>query len=242
MRRVVVLVAIALLLGTAAAWATFAFTSRSEQRALVGFEQTQVYQSLTDIPAATSLASAIEQGWAGLVDFPAGYAPENILTDVGADSAEVVTSVDIPAGRLLLTGDFAQPEVAAEALLSIPDNEAAVSLSLTDPQRVGTFLQPGSLIAIFHSSQTISLTGEPITRTELLLDGVRVLAVGDVSADSSAVPATSNAVPSTLVTVGVPIEHVQRLVHSATTGTLYFALLSPTSTVPDQPPITTTGQ
>jgi pilus assembly protein CpaB len=244
MKRVVLLIVAAVLLASAAGMATFWFASRAEERALVGFEFVGVYSTLAEIPANTTLGQAVADGLAGPTDVAERFVPDNALTEITAENSSLITPVTLAEGQLLLNGDFVVPP-DAPVLLVVPDGMVAVSVALSDPQRVGAFLQPGSPIAILHTGQNPDANGAVTTRTEVLFNRVDVLAVGEVSDDSvvSLNVSVGEGTPSTLVTVALEPGQVTRLVHGISTGTLYLALLSDGTAVPyGVPQSTVTGR
>jgi pilus assembly protein CpaB len=107
-----------------------------------------------------------------------------------------------------------------------------VSISLADPNRVGTFLTPGSHIVLFDTFDAAagSSGGDNTTSTStrVLLDDILVIAMGQASLtpaepadgkDDGAAP-----VAGALVTVAVTPADAVRLVHGIQTGRLYAAL------------------
>jgi Flp pilus assembly protein CpaB len=100
------------------------------------------------------------------------------------------------------------------------------------------------MIAILHTGKTTDALGVVTTQSEVLFPSVEVLAVGDVSLDSVVDPSAppKDVAPTTLVTVALQPEQLQRLVLATASGALYLALLGPGASVPDGTPITTPGQ
>ena len=68
----------------------------------------------------------------------------------------------------------------AEAVspLGIPEGKMAISVNLTDPDRVAGFVNPGSQVAVFLTGND-GQTGQPFTR--MLFDRVMVLGVGSTT-------------------------------------------------------------
>jgi pilus assembly protein CpaB len=241
MRRFALLVISAVLLAAAAGMATYWFASRAEERALVDYEFVQVYSALAEIPANTSLSAAVEAGLAGPTDVAQKFVPEDALLAVTPENAALVTLVPLAEGQLLMTGDFVLPP-EAPVLLDVPPGMVGVSVALTDPQHVGSFLQPGSRIAVLQTTQTSDALGATTTQTSVLFPEVGVLAVGGVG-DTAAVSlnvSVGEGSPSTLVTLALQPAQATRLVQAVATSTLYMALLSDGTTVPYGIPATTT--
>ena len=107
----------------------------------------------------------------------------------------------------------------------------AVSVQLTDPARVGSFVTPGTQIAIFDSykikaigddAKSKALNDARGQRTSVLLDDVLVIAMGDAALNpgtQAARPredkdaAAAAAASASLVTVAVTPTNAARLIH-----------------------------
>jgi pilus assembly protein CpaB len=119
----------------------------------------------------------------------------------------------------------------------------AISVELTDPARVGTFVTPGTRIAIFDSYQIKAIGTDPKSKalndagvkgTSLLLGDVLVIGMGQTAlsaprqnateATAKDAAAQQESSPSFLVTVAVTPKDAARLVHGINNGTLYAAL------------------
>jgi pilus assembly protein CpaB len=118
----------------------------------------------------------------------------------------------------------------------IPDDKMAVSIELTDFERVAGFVNPGSEVAIFGSAAT------PVRRlpdgteqtlsavTRIILTRVPVIGVGTTSVTSTTITTdggeqVTEAVPRTIITVAVTQEEAEKLVLADRTTELTFALL-----------------
>jgi pilus assembly protein CpaB len=215
--KIPLMIAAAITLAVAAAWAVFAYTASTEERVISAQGPVTAVVAVKELSSGTSFAAAlasgaVEQRTVTLASRPAGSI--ETLDDI---DRRYVALADVPVGRVLLLSDFA-PQLPDVGPLQVPDGLVAVSVALSDPARVGSFLRPGSVIAIFSTNES---SGGSERRTRLLLPRADVVAVGSaVSADSS------GADDSTLVTVAVTQREAERLVHGIQTGTLYFGLLN----------------
>ena len=115
----------------------------------------------------------------------------------------------------------------------------AVSVQLSDPARVGTFVTPGTHIAIFDSykikaigkdEKAKALNEADVQGTSVLLEDVLVIAMGDtaLAGGNNATPKEGEeapaSAPSFLVTVAVSPKDAARLIHGINNGQLYAAL------------------
>lgn len=225
---ILVAVGLALLAGVLVFW----YANSAEERALDEQQAVSVLVTTADIAKGTTLAVAADAGLVESTQVSDKLAPSGALAAVDGMTGSLIANADIPAGQILLASSFGN-EVVMPAGVEIPDGMMAVSVSLGDPQKVGSFLRPGSYIAVFNTMTTTSPEdpeAEPEVRTRLLLDRVEVLAVGAATtdgADSAAPEDWSNA----LVTVAVDQVQAEKLVHGVQTGALYLALLSDDTTL-----------
>ena len=244
MRRRILLLAAALvvaLLGT-----TLVFSSAQQGTPAVAAPEpaTKVLVAKAVIPAGTPGQQAIEKGLVALTDMPARVVPAGALVDVVAMQDQVVAG-DIQPGEILMPSRFVGTTVAGS--LDIPEDKVAVSIEVTDPQRVAGFVRPGLDVALFFTyevaePQQQAAEGQALPKvaqaTRLLLPRVGVIAVGPtalktvgaaVTATGEAAagaPATDEATSRALVTLAVSIEDAQKLAHAARTGQITLGLLS----------------
>lgn len=228
MRATIITLVAAIALGVVAALGVFVYTAGADERALAEQQAVDVLVTTQEIPSGTTLGQAWADGSVETSRVPAANAPAGSLGPE-ADRAQVAQSA-IPAGQILLTGSFGAQAPVAEPI-NLRPGEVAVSVELGDPQRVGTFLRPGSSIAIFNTTVTL----DELRETRLLLYGVPVLAVGDATADQSAEDQATEA-QTALVTLALTPGEAERVVHAAQTGALYLALLDG-----DAEPVVTAG-
>jgi pilus assembly protein CpaB len=247
-RRILAAIA-ALLIAVVGSVAVVAYARAADQRALAGQETVRAYVAEKDVPAGTTAGQAVQDGLIVQELIARKGVPEDALTDVSADYAQLVATSAIQPGEIVLRSRFAAHGVA-QGVLPVPTGLLAVSVSLDDPSHVGSFVTVGSKVAVFDtfniqeavkSSQTPAgdhlQDNHGFTRaTRLLLTSVEVLAVDDSTTVTN--PTESKDKPTglgaaalqpttTLLTLAVSQDQAQRLVHGSRTGTLTFALLGP---------------
>ena len=228
MRTTLITLFAAIALGVVAALGVFVYTAGADERALAEQQAVDVVVTTEEIPPGTTLGQAWADGAVEATRVPAANAPSGYL-GVDADRSQIAQSA-VAAGQVVLAGAFGAQAPVAEPI-DLRPGEMALSVELGDPQRVGTFLRPGSSIAIFNTTISVDAKGE----TRLLLFGVPVLAVGDATADQSTED-QATAAETALVTIAVTPGEAERVVHAAQTGALYLALLDG-----DAQPTVTTG-
>ncbi len=228
MRTTIVTFVTAIVLGLVVAFGVFTYTSGANDRALADQQVVEVVVSTQEILPGTPLAQAWEEGALERSQVPIPNAPQGYL-DADADR-DLVAQFDIPAGQIVLGASFGDELPVAETVFLEP-GQVALTVELGDPQRVGTFLRPGSSIAIFNTSENLDRERQ----TRLLLSGVQVLAVGDATVNQSE-DAQVEGAQAALVTIAVTAQEAERIVHAAQTGSIYLALLGA-----DDASLTTTG-
>ena len=123
----------------------------------------------------------------------------------------------------------------------------AVSVELTDSERVAGFLNPGNEVAIFATPQDlVAILPEEKEKklgdyTRIVLTRVPVLGVGTTSVTSrtteSEEGATTEEVARTILTLAVSQDEAEKLIQADRNSDITFALLTDESKVEDTPGI-----
>ena len=175
---------------------------------------------------------------------PKGVARSQLLQGVqtSADALKgTVALQNLLPGEQIVADKFGANAAEVASPLGIPKDKMAVSVNLTDPDRVAGFVNPGSEVAVFVTT-TESDTGG---RTRLLLDRVTVLGVGSttpVTTTTTTEDGTQQTeqLPRTLLTLALDQEQAQKIVLASKTFDVTFALLTADSVVAEQPTTTST--
>ncbi|SES43757.1 pilus assembly protein CpaB [Pedococcus cremeus] len=234
-RRIVAIFAAALvaILGVGA---VLLYARGADQRAIAEQQPADVYVATKPVSSGTMLKDAVRSGAIVKTSVAAKGRPLGALTTVTDSNSSLLALTDIQPGEYVLAGRFGSTPKGTRAI-EVPAGMVAVSVQLSDPARVGTFVTPGTRIAIFDSYKIKAIGDDPKSKTlnqadvkgtSILLDDVLVIAMGDTaltpgvqaSTDEKAAPAA----PSFLVTVAVSPKDAARLVHGINTGELYAAL------------------
>lgn len=233
-RRIVAIFAAALvaLIGVAA---VMLYVRGADERAIASQQPRDVYVVKTVVPAGTTLKDAVQNGLMVKTSVAAKGVPAGALTEVDGSNGGLFALSEIQPGEYVLADRFGVKPVGTKAI-EVPAGQVAVSISLSDPARVGTFVTPGSHVVLFDSYQSDASTSADSkattaakgTQTRVLLDDVQVIAMGEVSLTPTAPAADGEAaaapVPGALLTVAVTPADAVRLVHGIQTGSLYAAL------------------
>jgi pilus assembly protein CpaB len=242
-RRVVSIFAAALiaLVGVAA---VILYARGADARAVAANQPVAVYVSKAAVPASTTLKDALRQGLIVKTQVAAKAAPAGALSEVTDQNSNLLAVTDIAPGEYIQAARFGTTPTGTKAI-EVPSGMVAVSVQLSDPARVGSFVTPGTHIAIFDSYKIKAIGDDPkakalndadVKGTSVLLDDVLVIGMGDAAlnpgqagdtdAKAEDKAAQSGAAPSFLVTVAVTPQNAARLIHGINNGTLYAALRS----------------
>ena len=208
-----------LLLSVLAATIIFIYTTGIESRFRSQQELISTLVVEQRIPVGTSLATAFSSGLIQTMDHPRQFLPPLAITSVNDSNRSLVALHELQPGQLVTTPNFGEKATNTSAL-KVPMGMLAVTVMIGEPEKVASFLQPGSEIAIFGTKAETSGT----RITSVIFPQVTVLAIGNqILADTSGqAPATS----SVLITLAVTPAQALKLIHAARTESLYFALRS----------------
>ncbi|PUA80607.1 Flp pilus assembly protein CpaB [Nocardioides currus] len=243
-RRSVLLLVAALiaLLGTAL---IVLYVKGIDQRATEGQEMVEVLTASATIETGEDVASAQAAGKFEKSQVRRADVVEGALTTTSSITDDVALGMIFP-GEQILAGKFGSLSDADG--LVIPDDKLAVSVELSDPERVAGFVNPGSDVAIFISADPKLVlpdgsekTLPPYTR--LLLPKVQVIGVGTTSVSSKTTTTEAGAevveqVPRTILTVAVDQKDAEKLIYASRNSDVSFALLTKNSKIADKPGVT----
>jgi pilus assembly protein CpaB len=234
-RRILLIVAaVVALLGTAL---VFVYVKGADTRAQAQFDMVQVLKASQDIASGESYDDALTAGKVGLVDVPKDQLVPGY--EVAADGLKgKYAAQPIHAGEQVLSTMWGTTIQASTSNLAIPEGKMAISVNLTDPDRVAGNLDTGSLVAIFVTGQADPNTND--TSTKLLLTKVTVLRVGSPVPTSTTKTSTDGSqttedLPRTLLTLAVDQSEAQKVIVASKADELTFALLTSNSATKNTP-------
>ena len=151
-------------------------------------------------------------------------------------------------GQIVVATQFSNDATPppTESPLNIPKGDIAISVNLTDPDRVAGNIENGSHVAIFVTGiltrsgaggASSTSTSATTTTTRLLLPDVVVLNVGSPQPATTATKTDANGtettetLPRTLLTIAVTQKEAQQVIVSSKALDLTFGLLTTTSVV-----------
>lgn len=224
-RRVLAVLA-AILVALIGVIAVVLYANGADARAVAGQQPQTVYVAQQLVPAGTSAADAVARGLIVPTKVAAKGVPGGALITVDGATAKLVALTDITPGEFVVAGRFGTTPLGEKAI-QVPDGMVAISLSLSDPARVGAFVTPGSRIVIYDTyGSVVAKAGAAAgsKETQVLLDDVLVIAVGSTSLTPAAGGDAQAPAAGALVTVALPPTTAAKLVHGIQTGSLYAGL------------------
>jgi pilus assembly protein CpaB len=252
-RRLLLMLAVFVaLIGTAL---VFLYVRGADNRAQSQFASVTVLKATQNIASGESYDDAVRAGKVASASVPQNQLNSGYQTSMTALKGKIA-SVPIFAGQQIISGQFGNTVEATSSNLPIPKGMIAISVQLTDPERVAGNVYPGSRVAVFssglggpekHATSLTAATDTAEGEVALLLPDVLVLNVGSpvqatsTTTDESGIQ-TTETLPRTLLTVAVTQKDAEKIIlaeTSATGGGLTLGLLTNTSQVKKGPGTTT---
>jgi pilus assembly protein CpaB len=230
MARRSVLLAVAIVTALVGTALIVLYVQGIDNRATEGQELVEVLVATDVVAAGESVAAAEEAG-----KFAKKEVRREDLVPGALSSSTSVTGLvatgNIFPGEQLIADNFGS--TGDTQSLVIPDDKLAMSVELTDPERVAGFVNPGSEVAVFI---TVS---DPKSYTRVLLTRVTVIGVGQTTSASRTITDESGAqtveeIPKTILTLALTQKESEKLIWADRFGELNFALLSDKTQVSDQ--------
>lgn len=230
MARRSVLLALAIVTAMVGTLLIVLYVQGIDSRATKGQELVQVLVAKDVVTAGESVSAAEEAG-----KFETSEVRREDMVPGALSSSTSVTGLvatgNIYPGEQLIADKFGS--IADTESLVIPDDTLAISVELTDPERVAGFVNPGSEVAVF-----VTVT-DPKSYTRVLLPRVTVIGVGQTTSTSRTVTDDSGAqtveeIPKTILTLALTQKETEKFIWADRFGELNFALLSDKTKVVDQ--------
>ncbi len=208
-------------------------------------QTTDVVVASANIGANETYDSALAAGKIQLQSVPADYAttvPDAVTSTSQLQGQGMIAQTDIFQGQVLVASAFSKTAAAAASPLAIPPGKIAISVNLTDPDRVAGNIQNGSEVAIFVTGSLAGGQATAVQSTRLLLPKVTVLNVGSpqppttsTTTDPASGTQTTEQLPRTLLTLAVTQKEAQKVIISSKALDLTFGLLTDKSLVHPAP-------
>lgn len=253
-RLLLILAVFVALIGTAL---VFLYVQGADKRAQGKFDNVSVLKATANIAAGTKYDDALSSGQIALQEVPKTDLSTDAVTTTDALKGKLVV-VPIFAGQQIINAQFGNTVAQTTSALPIPKGMIAISVNLTDPDRVAGNIQNGSDVAIFVTGTLTNsasaaggasgTTGSGVESTRLLLPKVTVLNVGSPQPPTTSTTTDQNGtqtteqLPRTLLTVAVTQKEAQKVILASKALSLTFGLLTPNSQVRPGPGTSTLVQ
>jgi pilus assembly protein CpaB len=249
-RLLLILAVFVAVIGTAL---VFLYVQSADNRAGKQYDSVSVLKATQNIAAGESYDAALAAGKISLQSVPQNQLNQGYQVDTTALKGKF-TAVPIFTGQQVISSQFGDQVAATASTLPIPKGMIAISVNLTDPDRVAGNVQNGSDVAIFVTGQLTGTAGGASAggdtqSTRLLLPKVTVLNVGSpqppatsTTDGSDGEAATTENLPRTLLTLAVTQKEAQKVILASKALDLTFGLLTTNSKVAPAPGTSTAIQ
>jgi pilus assembly protein CpaB len=235
-RRTVLLIVAALIAALGSAM-VFLYVRGADDRATEAQAPVQVLKAVAQITPGETLDQAQAAGKLELGTVPRAQVLPGAVNSIEGIGSQVALSSVFP-NEQIIAGKFGSQ--GDQELLTLPDGQIAISVTLSDTGRVAGFVVPGDDVAIFLNGEI----GGGNTGVRLLLPRVKVIAIGSTTVISTTTTnpggaQTTEQLPRTLFTLAVDQQDAEKIMLAATTGELSFGYLNDKSDVKPGPGTTT---
>ncbi len=235
-RRTVLLIVAALIAALGSAM-VFLYVRGADDRATEAQAPVQVLKAVAQISPGETLDQAQAAGKLELGSVPRAQVLPGAVNSIEGIGSQVALSSVFP-NEQIISGKFGSQ--GDQELLTLPDGQIAISVTLSDTGRVAGFVVPGDDVAIFLNGEI----GGGNTGVRLLLPRVKVIAIGSTTVISTTTTnpegaQTTEQLPRTLFTLAVEQKDAEKIMLAATTGELSFGYLNDKSEVKPGPGTTT---
>jgi pilus assembly protein CpaB len=243
-RLLLILAVFVAVIGTAL---VFLYMKGADSRAQKKLDNVSVLKATQDITAGETYDAALAAGKMSLQPVPKNQLITGYQTSTTALKGKIA-SVPIFTGQQIITNQFGTSVQVSNSSLAIPAGMMAISVNLTDPDRVAGNIQNGSEVAIFVTGQLVAASNpasgaaaSTIQTTRLLLPKVTVLNVGSPQPPTTSTKTdpngtqTTEQLPRTLLTIAVTQKEAQKVIVASKALDLTFGLLTSNSKVQSAP-------
>ena len=243
-RLLLILAVFVAVIGTAL---VFLYVKGADSRAQAKLDNVSVLKATQDVTAGEKFDDALAAGKIAFAEVPKNQLIDGYQTSNSALKGKIAV-VPIFSGQQIITSQFGTTVQSTSNTLSIPPGMMAISVNLTDPDRVAGNIENGSEVAIFVTGQLVasqsssgSQQNSDIQTTRLLLPKVTVLNVGSPQPPTTSTKTdpngtqTTEQLPRTLLTIAVTQKEAQKVIVASKALDLTFGLLTSNSKVSPAP-------
>ncbi len=239
MRSRLLIIAVAVVLGGAAAFATFQYLDAVRREAEAGSRMTEVLVAKADIARGMSADEMLSAGLVERTQIPQRYVAQGAISSVRS-VADRILAVPVSQGEILTASRFQYPSEAGLAF-SVPKDFVAVTVPVDEARGVAGLVKPGDRVALVA---TVGSKGNQGEMTRIMIPGARVLAVGrstGVESRSSSSGSAGNVLAAETstqnqnqsvaanITLALSSADAERVVFAVEGGRIWLALLPATA-------------
>jgi pilus assembly protein CpaB len=196
--RVLVAVAAVVLAG-AAAYLSYEYAHKADTRAAKNIERVDVLVAKSDISKGTTAAQALNSGLISTKQVPRSILPATAVVNA-TDLTDKIAVSTISSGQFIVGDSFVKPAEVGGFSSTVPKGHQAISITVDASHGVAGFVQPGDMVNVLWTGPMGDQQGgvasaNPAGVTAFLVPSVRVLAVGQTTANTA--PASSTGVGAT---------------------------------------------
>lgn len=148
MARKSILATVAVVIAAVGALLVFMYARGADARASANVSEQQVLVTTVQVEAGENVADAVAAGKFQLTELTTSAVLPGALTSTDSISDQVAKATVYP-GEQVVSQKFGSAGSASQ--LTTPKGDMALSVQLTDPDRVAGFVSPGSEVAIWVS-------------------------------------------------------------------------------------------
>jgi pilus assembly protein CpaB len=216
-RRGLIFIGLAVVMGLAAAWVTSEFGPNSAETDIAAAKTTSVVVVRSDIPVASSLASAQLK----LVDWPSDHVPMGAMLSIEDANGRIVRR-PLAQGEPIFEASLYPIGSSGGLGAVIADSYRAVSVKVDNVIGVAGFVVPGSRVDVMATVRRVDWD-KAIPFSKVILQDVRVLAIDQKLEEvKSGEPELVS-----VVTLEVNTQQAERLIYVSHEGRLQLALRTP---------------
>ena len=216
--RRTLIAAAAIVLAAVSGIGVYLYVSAADKRAQDEVDLVQAYVAAADIPKGMSGDAALSNGFIEPAEVLRGSVPPEAVTD-SADLGGKVAAATISARQFITSASFVAASEGGGGSLAAAiggSGRVAVTISVDAERGVAYTIAPGDRVDIL-----VTDSGD----ATVLLDNVKVLAVGQQTAASNASgEATTTSTGSGLITFELTPEEARQVVAANASGSLYLTL------------------
>lgn len=142
--------------------AVLAYVSNANARAVDKLKAAYVLIAVHPIASGTTLAQARHEKLLVRERMPLSSLPNDVVTSVTADNSNLVTSVNIPQGTLLVQTMLVTKTQRTGSLV-VPPGMVAVTMQICLSADVGGYIKPGNKVAVYDTYATSKDTSLELT-------------------------------------------------------------------------------